>query len=264
MKAETINNDLQKLRETSPLVHSITNYVVMNPTANALLSLGASPVMAHEVDEMEEMVSIAGALVINIGTLSRRWIEAMHVAGKKALELKKPVILDPVGAGATSLRTQTALDLIHQVKPGIIRGNPSEIMALVQKEIKTKGVDSTAGSDDAVEASKKLASETEAVVSISGKTDYITDGSQTVAIDNGHHLMGRITGTGCACSAITGAFAAVNNNFTQAAADAMIAMGIAGEKAAEKADAPGSFQIQLLDALYRLDNKTITKNLRVQ
>lgn len=259
---ETVSKDLQQLREQAPLVHSITNYVVMNPTANALLSIGASPVMAHEVDEMEEMVAIAGALVINIGTLSRRWIEAMHVAGKKARELGKPIVLDPVGAGATSLRTETAHALIHEAKPAIIRGNASEIMALVKKEVKTKGVDSTTLSDDAVEAAKHLASDTGSIISISGKTDYITDGQHTVAVENGHHLMGRITGTGCTASALTGAFAAVASPM-QAAADAMITLGIAGEKAAEKADAPGSFQTELLDALYRIDHKLITQKMRL-
>lgn len=251
--------DLEKLREKAPLIHNITNYVVMNSTANALISIGASPVMAHAVEEMEEMVSIASALVINIGTLSDRWIEAMHLAGRTAKKKGIPVILDPVGAGATSLRTNTTKDLIEQVGPHVISGNASEIMAIAQSGFTTKGVDSTASAEAALEAAKELASSTGSVITVSGKTDYITDGHEVDQITNGHHLMGKVTGTGCTATAITAAFASVNGKPMAAASEAMTVMGIAGEMAGEQADAPGTFYARFLDALYKIDGEQIKK-----
>ena len=258
----TFINDLNKLRENAPLVHNITNYVVMNSTANALLSIGASPVMAHASEEMEEMVSIASALVLNIGTLSEKWLEAMHLAGKAAKRKGKPVILDPVGAGATSLRTNATKSIIETIKPQVIRGNASEILAIAQAAMTTKGVDSTASADEAVEVAQTLAKKTGSVISISGKTDYITDGKTIHKVTNGHKLMGNITGTGCAATALTGAFASVNDDYLVAATEAMLAMGIAGEMASEEADAPGTFQIKFLDALYKLNEDEIKKRMR--
>jgi len=249
--------DLEKLRAEAPLIHNITNYVVMNSTANALISIGASPVMAHAVEEMEEMVGLASALVINIGTLSDKWIEAMHLAGKAARKKGIPVILDPVGAGATSLRTNTTRDLIQQAAPHVIRGNASEVMAVAQAGFTTKGVDSTASAETALEAGKELAASTGSVISISGKTDYVIQGNQVDQIQNGHHLMGKVTGTGCMASALTAAFASVNNDYRAAAVGAMAVMGIAGEMAGEKADAPGTFYTRFIDALYQIDGEKI-------
>jgi hydroxyethylthiazole kinase len=256
-----LNKDLQLLREKAPLIHSITNYVVMNSTANALLSIGASPVMAHESKEMEEMASIASALVLNIGTLSERWIEAMHIAGKTAKSKSTPIVLDPVGAGATTLRTQTTKDLIESSSPQIIRGNASEILAVAKAKMSTKGVDSTASSDEAVEVAKEFAKDTGSVISISGKTDYITDGKTLQKVENGHPLMGKITGTGCTATVLTAAFSAVNNDYFTAASEAMAVMGIAGEIAAEEAGAPGTFQIKFLDALYKINQEEIKNRL---
>lgn len=258
----TLIKDLEKLREQAPLIHNITNYVVMNPTANALLSIGASPVMAHEPKEMEEMVSIASALVINIGTLSERWIEAMHIAGQAAKNKGKPIILDPVGAGATSLRTDTTKSLIEEVNPQIIRGNASEILAVAKAEMSTKGVDSTASADEAVNVAQELAKNTKSIVSISGKTDYITDGNTLHKVENGHPLMGKITGTGCAASALTAAFSSVNADYLVAATEAMQIMGIAGEMAGEEADAPGTFQAKFLDALYKMNSNEIKNRIK--
>ncbi len=258
---EQFITDLKKVRENAPLIHNITNYVVMNTTANALLSIGASPVMAHAKEEMKEMVSIASALIINIGTLSEKWIEAMHIAGKAAKERDKPVILDPVGAGATSLRTNTTKALIEEVKPDIIRGNASEILAIAKAQSSTKGVDSTASSDEAAEVAGELADQTGAVVSISGATDFITDGKDVHEVSFGHPLMGKITGTGCTASALSGVFSAVNKDFLTASTEAMITMGIAGEMAAKEADAPGTFLIKFLDALYKIDEKAISKRM---
>ncbi|MCK5192823.1 MAG: hydroxyethylthiazole kinase, partial [Desulfobulbaceae bacterium] len=182
MNSKEIISGLEKVRSNAPLVHNITNYVVMNSTANALLSVGASPVMAHAVEEVEDMVGIASSLVINMGTLSEKWIEAMLKAGKKATDKGIPVVFDPVGVGATGYRTDTAQAIINSCRPCIIRGNASEIMALCNANIKTKGVDSTLSADSALDSAKLLAGETGAVVVISGETDYITDGETVVSL----------------------------------------------------------------------------------
>lgn len=242
--------DVEAVRHRSPLVHSITNYVVMNNTANALLAIGASPVMAHWVAEMEEMTAIAGALVINIGTLDDQWIEGMIAAGVAASKRGTPIVLDPVGAGATSQRTATALRIIDECKPTIIRGNGSEIMALVDASVKSKGVDSSAASSDALGAAKELALGSGAVVVISGPTDYITDGQRVETISNGNPIMTSVTGMGCTATAMVGAFAAVNPNPMEAALHAMAVMGIAGQKAAAYSKGNGSMQVNFLDELY--------------
>ncbi|MDD4141193.1 MAG: hydroxyethylthiazole kinase [Bacteroidales bacterium] len=254
--------DLNEIRIVSPLVHNITNYVVMNNTANALLAIGASPVMAHAAEEMEEMASIASALVINIGTLSDPWIKGMLIAGKTAYKKGTPIIFDPVGAGATFYRTDTCHKIIEECHPSIIRGNASEIMALIKHDIKTKGVDSSEASDTAVEAAKELAVTTGAVVSISGATDYITDGTTVMAVTNGHEMMTKVTGLGCTASAITGAFAAVNRNYLMAATEAMVVMGITGEVAVIESEGPGSLQMNFIDELYNLDETTIIKHIK--
>ncbi len=207
--ASDIWSALLAIREKAPVVHNITNYVVMNSTANALLALGASPVMAHAEEEMEEMVGIASALVINIGTLSPAWVRAMHRAAEAARKRRIPIVLDPVGAGATSYRTRTARELIQAFPPEIIRGNASEIMALLEADAKTKGVDSTASSDAAVEIGRELHAECGAVVCISGETDYTIGRAGVIRGRNGHIMMTRVTGLGCTASALCGAFAAV-------------------------------------------------------
>lgn len=242
--------DVEAVRHRSPLVHSITNYVVMNNTANALLAIGASPVMAHWVAEMEEMTAIAGALVINIGTLDDQWIEGMIAAGVAASKRGTPIVLDPVGAGATSQRTATALRIIDECKPTIIRGNGSEIMALVDASVKSKGVDSSAASSDALGAAKELALGSGAVVVISGPTDYITDGQRVETISNGNPIMTSVTGMGCTATAMVGAFAAVNPDPMEAAMHAMAVMGIAGQRAAAYSKGSGSMQLNFLDELY--------------
>lgn len=241
--------NLAALRSQSPLVHNITNFVVMNFTANALLAIGASPVMAHAVEEVEDMVSIAGALVVNIGTISPFWVEGMKLAMKKATELGKPIILDPVGAGATPYRNQVLSELLAIASPTIIRGNASEIMALAGSNIQTKGVDSTASSADSIQAAKALSQRYDSVVSVSGATDVIVSGEKIAYVDNGVALMTRITGMGCSASAIAGAFAAIESDPFSAAVSAAVTMGICGEIAFKKAQLPGSFQIAFLDAL---------------
>ena len=261
--ADRAGRDLAWIREQRPLIHNITNYVVMNFTANALLAMGASPVMAHAGEEVEEMVSLAKALVLNIGTLSRDWIASMHKAGRQALRHNIPVVLDPVGSGATLLRTKTARDIIEQTRVWLVRGNASEIISLGQKASRTKGVDSTHSVQEAAETAEDLARELQCAVVITGPTDLITDGRRTVRVDSGHPLMGRITGTGCAASALCAAFLAVDDDRVGAAASALAFLGLAGERAAETALAPGSFQYTLLDALYLLTPEELTAEARV-
>lgn len=261
--AESLWSDIVNIRQQSPLVHNITNYVVMNTTANALLALGASPVMAHAVEEVVDMVNIAGALVINIGTLSERWIQAMSLAAMQANQQGVPIILDPVGVGATAYRTTTANKLLAAAQPAIIRGNASEISALAQTGAKTKGVDSLESSDTAVAAAQQVSTSRQCVVCISGTTDYIINGENMIRIKNGHPMMPKVTGLGCTASALCGAFAAVNPAPLMAAAHAMAVMGIAGELAAAQADGPGSFQMRFLDALYNLTETEIASRLNV-
>lgn len=261
--AKTIIQDLEKIRAESPLVHNITNYVVMNQTANALLSLGASPVMAHAVEEVEEMVNLAAAVVINIGTLSPPWVEAMIKAVQAAGRKKTPVVLDPVGAGATSYRTATARRLLEAGPVAIIRGNGSEIRALLDSGARTKGVDSLESSEAAIEAGRELSRIHGCAVSISGAIDIIVKDTKTIRLANGHPLMPKVTGMGCTASALTGAFAAVDRDSLQAAAGTMAIMGICGELAAEKAQSPASFELHFRDWLYRIGKKEIEQRLKL-
>ncbi|MCS7082900.1 MAG: hydroxyethylthiazole kinase [Bacteroidetes bacterium] len=256
--------DVQAIRSRSPLVHNITNYVVMNTTANALLAIGASPVMAHAEEEVEAMVELAGALVVNIGTLSPPWVRAMERAMWRAHERGMPIVFDPVGVGATPYRTETARMLIEHARPTVIRGNASEIASLAGVEVRTKGVDSTLDSESVVGLARKLSSELGCVICISGRVDYIASGGQVRAVHNGHPLMPRVTGMGCTASALCGAFVAVNTDFAQATTHAMAVMGIAGELAAEGAEGPASFQVRFLDALYRLSEADIQGRLRME
>lgn len=257
ISAEALSGAIAAVRAKSPLVQNITNYVVMNNSANALLAIGASPVMAHWREEMEEMTAIAGALVINIGTLDTEWIEGMKAAGIAASRRGTPIVIDPVGAGATSQRTAVALELIELCHPSIIRGNASEIMALVDASVKSKGVDSSASSDDALSAAKMLASSSGAVVVISGATDYITDGSAVHTVEGGDPIMTAVTGMGCTATALVGAFAAVQQDPMIAATAAMAVMSLAGERAAVNARGNGSMQMYFLDELYNLKPETI-------
>ncbi len=254
--------DIEKIRETSPLVHNITNFVVMNNTANALLSIGASPVMAHAIEEVADMASIASALVINIGTLSSHWIEAMKIAMQTARLKGIPIIIDPVGVGATKYRTQTVKELIAETRPSVIRGNASEIMALLDDNVKTKGVDSNHSSDNALSAATALANYHNCVVVVSGATDIITDGKQSIFIDNGHAMMPKVTGLGCTATAITGAFCAVNSDYLQACANAMATMSITGELAVKISNGPASLQTNFIDKLYNITSQEISQNLK--
>ncbi len=252
------------VREQAPLVHNITNFVVMNNTANALLALGASPAMVHSLDEVEDFVAISKALVVNIGTLDAEQIAACKLAAARANSAGIPWVLDPVGAGATPYR-RAAAKALARLKPRVIRGNGSEILALAQlaQTGQGRGVDSLDGSESALDAAQLLAQQIGTVVAVTGAVDYVTDGSQVAAIYNGHPLMTRVTGLGCSATAVIGAFLAVERDAFVATVAALAIFGMAGEIAAEMAQGPGSLQVALLDALYGLDWDTFVGRARV-
>jgi hydroxyethylthiazole kinase len=254
---------LAVVRERRPLVHNITNYVVMNETANAILALGTLPVMAHAEEEVREMVALAGALVLNIGTLSERWIEAMLLAGAAANEHGVPVVLDPVGVGATAYRTEAAKRILEAVDVAVLRGNAGEVAALVGVAAEVRGVESIGGGDDPAELAREAAQALGIVASVTGAVDHVSDGERAVAIANGHELLATITGTGCMASAMTGCFLAGKDDPFEAAAEALVAFGVAGEDAAVDAKGPGSFHVGLYDALAALDPATLTARGRV-
>jgi hydroxyethylthiazole kinase len=256
---------LARIREQRPLVHQITNYVVMNETANATLALGALPVMAHAVEEVEEMVGLAGALVLNIGTLSPDWIEAMMLAGRAANARGIPIALDPVGAGATRYRTDTARGLLAEFPIDVLRGNPGEIATLVGVEAEVRGVESIAAGGEAAELARTAARALDLVAAVTGPVDYVSDGGRVIAVENGHELLGTVTGTGCMSTAITGAFlAAEPGSPLDAAVGALVAFGVAGEDAAADAKGPGTFHAGLYDALAGLDPSTLDGRAQVR
>ncbi|MEW6226881.1 MAG: hydroxyethylthiazole kinase [Bacillota bacterium] len=254
---------LEQLRHTRPLVHNITNMVVMNDTANILLHIGASPVMAHAREEVEEMVSLAGALVLNIGTLTPDLVESMLVAGKKANQLGVPVILDPVGAGATRLRTESSLKVLEAVRVAILRGNSAEIGVLAGYNAKVRGVDAVESGGEPVSIARRAARKFGLTVAITGKQDVISDGERVVLVDNGHEMMGCLTGTGCMSTALIGAFMAVATDPVMAAAAALVAFGVAGEAAAKRSLLPGSFKAALFDEIYGMTPDRIREEAKV-
>jgi hydroxyethylthiazole kinase len=255
---------LRRLRERKPLVHQITNYVVMNETANATLALGALPVMAHAREEVEEMAGLAGALVLNIGTLSPHWVEAMVAAGKAANAAGIPVVLDPVGAGATRYRTDTARRILSEVDVTVLRGNQGEVATLVGVDAEVRGVESIGVADDAAGIARLAAESLGLIASVTGVVDHVSDGERVLAVANGHELLAKVTGTGCMSSAITGCFlAAKHDEPLEAAAEALAAFGVAGEDAARDAKGPGTFHVNLYDALAALDPETLDARARI-
>jgi hydroxyethylthiazole kinase len=263
MTKELLWQQIVAVRERSPLVHSITNYVAMNFNANALLAAGASPIMAHAVEEMNDMVNISDALVVNIGTLDRTWVNSMKIAVEAAKTKNKPWILDPVGAGATAYRNQVIAELLDIHPPAVIRGNASEILAVANAENKTKGVDSTHSSNDAIEAAKQLSNHYKCVVCISGETDYVISDDTVTGLKNGHPLMTSVTGMGCTATALTGAFCAIQPDAHLATAAAMALMGVAGEIAAENSEGPATLQTAFIDLLYKMDAETFMETVQI-
>ena len=263
---------LAALRARTPLVHNITNLVVTNNTANALLAIGASPAMVEAAEEVAEFAALADALVINLGTMSAARAVAMKLAADAARNAGTPWVLDPVAVGAIGYRSTVAVGLLAS-RPQVVRGNASEIIALARLSGATtddaparggRGVDSLAAADEAIQAARALSLARACVVVVSGATDYATDGNRMVAIENGHPMMPRVTGMGCTATAIIGACLAVEPDPLAAAVHGMVMIGLAGEIAGERAPGPGSLQVGLLDALYALDTATILGRARLR
>ena len=267
-----IGNLLENVRERAPLVHHITNYVTVNDCANITLSIGASPVMADDINEVEAMTSIASSLVINIGTLNSRTVECMIKAGKKANEVGIPVILDPVGAGATPYRTKVAKTIMDNIELAVIRGNLSEIKTLYGINTKTKGVDSLYDTSikDELEKGKLLAKDFSkrvgSIIAITGAVDIVTDGKMIYTVENGHKIMSKITGTGCMCSSLIGAYLGTNEDNLLAALSGVVSMGISGELAYEslkEGEGTGTFKVRLMDNIYNLSKEVIEKRGKI-
>lgn len=253
---------LARIRERKPLIHHITNMVVMNDTANITLAVGALPVMAHALSEMEEMVSLASALVLNIGTLTEEQIAAMLLAGHSASARGVRIVLDPVGAGATKLRTESALRLLRELRIAALRGNAAEIGALVGVAGETRGVESISLTGSREDVARQAAREFSCVVAITGARDVITDGERLAYVDNGDPMLATITGSGCMATSLIGAFLAVGDAWSATIAG-LVAMGLAGEHAAPKSGGPGTFRSHLLDAVAALTPETLDAGAKV-
>ena len=267
---------LENVTKKAPLVHSITNYVTVNDCANTILACGASPIMADDENEVEEITSICNSLVINIGTLNKRTINSMLKAGKKANELNHPVILDPVGAGASALRTETALNLLKNVKFAVIRGNISEIKAIYKGSNTTKGVDADASDaitektlKDAILYAKDFSKKINSIIAITGAIDIIADANKAYAIRNGNALMSKITGTGCMLTAMIGAFCGANtSNMLDATAAAVSIMGLSGELAFEKLQKTdggiSTYRTFLIDYIYKMNIDILNGGIKIE
>lgn len=259
---------MDQVRKTVPLVHNITNYVTVNDVANILLACGGSPIMSDDADDVEDITSICGGLNINIGTLNKNTIPSMFLAGKKANELGHAVLLDPVGAGASGLRTQTAVKLMEEIKFDVIRGNISEIKTLVLGSGSTKGVDADVAdcvTDENLEQTiaymKAFAAKTGSIIAVTGAIDLVCDGTTCYVIRNGRPEMGKITGTGCQLSGMMTAFITANpHNKLEAAAAAVCAMGLAGEigwSRMEPGDGNSTYRNRIIDAIFNMDGTAL-------
>lgn len=266
---------LNNVRKNTPLIHNITNYVTVNDVANIILACGASPIMADEPDEAEDITSICAGLNINIGTLNKRTVDSMLLAGKKANELGHILLLDPVGAGASALRTRTALNLLENLKFDVIRGNISEIKTLAMGIGTTNGVDASAADsvtnenlNSSVEFIKNFAQRTGSIIAVTGEIDIVTDGNKSYIIRNGRPEMSKITGTGCQLSGITTAFTAANpDTKLEAVTAAVCAMGIAGEigwSHMQIGDGNATYRNRIIDAIYNMDSDTLNNMARFE
>ena len=260
---------LENVKAGSPLVHNITNYVTVNDCANAILAIGASPVMADSIMEASDITSISSSLVINIGTLNERTVESMIASGKTANKLRIPVIFDPVGAGASPFRNQTVSKILGQVQVTVLKGNLSEMAFIAGIDSKTKGVDASPESQNynSEEIAAQVSSKYKCITAVTGKTDVITDGSQTVKILNGHQMLSQVTGTGCMTTALIGAFAgATDNDYFTATAAGIASMGIAGELAYAESgtSGTGSFRSSIIDSLSLLNSDIIGEMLKIE
>jgi len=264
MNGKDLGRLLEAVRKERPMVHHITNYVTVNDCANITMFIGAAPVMAHSKDEVAEMVCMAGALVLNIGTLDAGQVEAMLIAGKRANELKIPIVLDPVGAGATPLRTSSAKKLIRTLKISVLKGNAGEVATLAGEEATVRGVDSMGVKRDTTEIAADFAAALGTTVAITGAVDVVSDGKRVVSVINGHPLMGAFSGSGCMAASLCGAFAAVSSDHVKSTVAALVAFGIAGENAARKSKGPYSFRAALFDAVAALTPAELAKKARIE
>ncbi len=262
--AEITCRGLTAIRSSSPMIHHITNTVVMNFTANVTLCLGAAPVMAPCIEESPEMVRFAGALLLNIGTLDPGLVKSMLSAGRVANDLGIPIIFDPVGAGATRLRTNSAKMIASELEIAIVRGNAGEVLALSGAEGKVRGVDSLDSVEGRIDLISSFAAKSGSVIAVTGVSDIVTDGNRTARIENGHSLMVRVTGTGCAATTSVACFAAAMDDPFHAALGGLVAAGIAGENAADACAGPGTFVPCFLDALSALDCEIIESRIRAE
>lgn len=255
---------LEKVRSQKPLVHHITNIVTVNDCANVTLAIGALPLMAHALEEVVDMVRAASSLVLNIGTLTPKQVEAMIKAGKKANELGVPVVLDPVGAGATPLRTESTKRILREVKVSVVKGNSAEIGVLAGAGGEIRGVEAVGSSENLLAAAKKMAKEVGTIVVISGAKDVVTDGDRVAYVDNGHPWMGTITGTGCMLASVIGGFCGVEKDCFKASIAALVAFGLAGELAAKRTEVrgPASFKVCFFDELYNLTEEKIRAGMK--
>ncbi|RCW73100.1 hydroxyethylthiazole kinase [Saliterribacillus persicus] len=261
MKELEIN--IEEMRQKQPLIHNITNQVVMNFTANGLYAMGAAPVMAHAKEEVADMAQIADAVVLNIGTLTKEQVEAMIIAGKSANEKGVPVVLDPVGVGATKFRTDSARQIIKEVDVSLIRGNAGEIASLADIEVKVRGVEGNAALTPyaiAKEAFGKL----NIPLAITGEEDVVIDKHNLYRLRNGNPILAKVTGTGCLLTAIIASFLTVQKNPIKAAVGAISSYNIAAEMAFTKSQLPGGFQVAFLDALYEINEKKIRDGMIVE
>lgn len=256
---EMIRQVVSKVRTKRPLVHHITNFVTMNGVANITLCMGALPVMAHAAEEVEEMVESASALVLNIGTLWPGQIDAMILAGLRANKLGIPIVLDPVGVGATRLRNSSARRLMEELSFSVIRGNAAEIATLAGVDARMSGVESVSVAGDSTATAGQLARQQRCVVVITGAIDVVTDGFRLVRISNGHPMMAAVTGTGCMATAVIGACTAAESDTVSAAAAALACYGLAGEHAAARSQGPGTFQAKLFDALAEIVAESVAE-----
>lgn len=257
LESKKISRDLDLIKFKSPVIHNITNYVVANFTANALLAIGASPIMSHAEEEMRDIVTLSEALVLNIGTLDAGLVGSMLSAQTHAKSKNIPIILDPVGAAASNFRVRTTHTLLKK-GVSVIKGNASEIMAIADQNTKSKGIDSKHNSVLGLQAAKQISKAYKCIVIISGDEDYVVKENKHLKLKNGHTIMQRVTGMGCTCTAILGAFLAINQNFFIASAHAMSVVALAGEQAAKVATSPGKFIHRFLDQLYLIDSKVIS------
>lgn len=254
----------EKVLEERPLIHHITNLVVTNITANITLAVGASPVMAYAPEEVADMVRLARCLVLNMGTLTAGEVDAMLLAGRAANEAGIPVVFDPVGAGATPFRTETAQMLVRELQIDILRGNASEIAALGGLHANTRGVDAGEITIPAGQLARKVARDLKTVVIITGATDYVSNGERLLAVDNGHAMLAAVTGTGCSATSVVAAFRAVEDDGVTAGAAALACYGLAAEHAAAVSRGPASFQVALLDALYNLRGEKLSSGVKIR